>query len=261
MNTLKKLALTIAALAAFQIGCGDDPVDTDTDTGKDSDNSSDEGDGGDMGTDTDNDTGTPITGDPLTADADGNIAENAWGIVGSWYTYNDNADGGTSTITGEVSATGGYCAVGEGAEILDDADGEPAYSVYWGAGIGFNLCLEAGADGTDDDVINTIGTCTSADLSNLIGFRLTVTGGIPDTELRVTFAEKGRNESTYIIAKEADIDGEVDYLFADATVAYNTAAPEIVVEDISALQFQVSTKVGASVPFDFCIEDVTPITE
>lgn len=252
MNTFMKTALMIAMMASFQIGCGDDADDTDKDTGKDSEKSSDVEDAGDMDSDTgemESDTGNNVTGEALTADADGNIETNDLGISGTWYTYDDNADGGTSTITGSVSDNGGYCAVGEGAEVIDSSD----YGVDWGAGIGFNLCLDA------DDNANTIGTCAT-DLSSLVGFSLVVTGALPATELRVTFAEAGRNESTYI--KATTLDTAVSYLFADATVGYasDPTANPIVVEDINALQFQVSTKIGATAPFDYCIEDVTPLT-
>jgi len=169
----------------------------------------------------------------------------------------DSGIPGTSTINGMVSNTGkGYCANGTSAMTIDNnEDGSPDYSVNWGAGVGFNLCA------VSETEVYTIGTCPN-NLSNLTGFRLTIVAAeFPASELRVTMAEEGRNESTFINAeKVATLGQSYDYLFADAVVGYDSGADPINIPNVNALQIQVSSVTSADTPFDFCVEDITPIT-
>jgi len=257
MNTFKKIAMSIAMLAAFQVGCGDESDDNEP---KDSDP---------MNTDngTDSDTGV-VSSDFLMVDENGAITPNVWNISGTWYTYDDNTAGdtgipGTSTITGSVSATGkGYCAVGTSAMTIDnDGDGSVDYSVNWGAGIGFNICAFSETD------VHTIATCPN-NLSTLTGFTLTIAATeFPASELRVTFAEgvepNVRNESTYIdAASVAELGVPYTYLFADAEVGYlsDPSTAPINIPEVKALQVQVSSVTTADTPFNFCVEDITPVT-
>ncbi len=265
MKCLAKLVLSAGLVACFQVGCGDDE-ETDEkkpenkDSASEEEKSSDEEKSTDSDEEKSTDSDTEVEGEEfLKADADGNIGENKWGISGTWFSYSDANDGGDSTITASVSATGGYCAVGEASQIQNGEDGNPAYSTYWGAGIGFNLCYDDTIEGTDDDKALTIADCTAGDVSKIIGFKLTVTGSLPTTELRVTMTEKGRNESTFINAKVLDV--HETYLFEKATVLYDATADPIDVSKVKALQFQVSTATSGATPFDFCIENIEPITE
>ena len=272
MKAMTKLLLIAGLIASVQIGCGDDddndrqnstdPTNTDNNDGTDSDTnvgSTDDTDtsGGDTGTGSSiPECTTCLKADATTGLVDGTT--NSWGINGAWFTYSDVTSGGNSTITGSVSANGGYCAQGDAAEVIDSE-----YGTYWGAGIGLNLCQVA--EGGDADTTYNIGTCPT-DLSSIIGFRMILTGDIGPNEFRVTFAETGRDESTYIPANASDIGTSVDYLFADSTITYLSTFPDdthpvIDVANVQALQLQVSTAVGAASPYNFCVENIEPITQ
>ena len=186
------------------------------------------------------------------ADENGVLKSNQWGITGEWFTFDDSDFGGTSSVRGWTSERGAYCAEGEAAQVIDvDEDGTLDYSVNMGAGIGFHLC-------SADNNFFTIGDCP-VDLTGIVGFRLTVTGEIPDSELRVTMAEQNRDEPTFLRAMEVGV--ETDYLFADAVVQYNVNEPAVDVSNINGLQFHVASFTTSATPFDFCIEEISVLIE
>jgi hypothetical protein len=245
---MKILLLSAGLIAGFQIGCGDDEDDTrqqSTDPGGDSDTDTDTNNNG---TDTGTDTGAtqlPACDTCLKASADGYIetTTNSWGIQGSWFTFDD----GTSMIEGSVSANGGYCLKG----TVKEAD-PPAWSI-WGAGGGFTLCA------IDETTEYIISECPLGTVSSVTGFRLTLTGNLGANGVRVTMTELGRDESAYI--ETTVVDQSVEYLFANASVAYDADAPAIDPTKVRALQFQVASMEGADIDFDFCIENIEPITQ
>jgi parallel beta-helix repeat protein len=154
-------------------------------------------------------------------------------------------------LEGTVSPTGGYCAEGTASQVLNDE-----WAVYWGIMPGFDLCLEPGGEGTDDDEDHTVTSCPR-DLTGIVGFRMTVTGSLPATELRLIFSEQGRDESAYIVVTELDESNE--YYFADAEVGYMTDPPPIDVTNINGLWLHVTTTPENTTPFDFCVENIEPI--
>ncbi len=247
MNFFVKLLLTAGLVMVFA-GCGEEDADP---TGSDGgDDTSADGGTGDTGTGNGGDI-TPCT-NCVAADANGWIdgTTNPWGIQGSWFTYSDAdtaAAGLTpSDITAHVSPTGGYCASGT-AKAAD-----PPNWTVWGAGVGFNLCID------NDDVEHTVESCPT-DLNSIIGIRVTITGTIGD--FRVTMAEADRDEGVYITADEADNGTPVDYLFENATVEYRPSDPPLDKSLLRAIQFQVSSSQSADTPFDFCIDNVEMITQ
>ncbi len=184
------------------------------------------------------------------ADENGVLKPNRWGITGEWFTFEDSAFGGTSVIEGWTSASGGFCAEGVAAQVIDvDGDGDIDYDVNRGAKIGFYLC-------SVDNNYFTIGDCP-VDLTGIIGFRLTVKGEISDSELRVTMAEQNRDEPTFIRATEAGV--ETSYLFTDAVVGYDSAASAVDVSNINALQFHIASYTQRATPFNFCIEQISAL--
>ena len=198
----------------------------------------------------------------LTADDEGWVGqcENRFGLQGVWYAYDDNDDGGASTIEIDFSdaASGKICTSGIAGEVQFEL-----FSAYWGAGIGLNICETGG----DDSEIITLGECTLFDeRTNIIGFTITIEGEqLPadGSELRVQFKEDSRTESAYIVVEGP---GTADYLFEDAEVGYAVAEGDTEVEGchpelLEALQFQVSTIEGADTPFEFCVSEVKPILE
>ena len=278
MSTFVKLLLMMGLMAAFQLGCGDDDDD---DTPRDSESGEPDGGSSDEdGTESEEDTGTgepefipPECADCLKAEEDGTIADNTYGIVGAWFTYGDatpsdpDATPGNSTVEGAVSAYGGYCASGVAGQVLE-IDGSLAWSTYWGAGIGFNLCqLTPGEDGT----VYTIEECADnggTDLTGILGFELILSGnlGTDGNQFRVTFAEKGRGEATYIPGDQAVVGDSIKYYFEDAVITYDSAFPndnhpEIDVGNVQALQFQVSTSQNYDIDYDFCVENILPLYE
>ena len=193
----------------------------------------------------------------LTADETGWVdqCQNRFGIQGSWYDYTDQDGngGGTSEITLDLSqaATGKVCAQGTAGAIQFGFSG-----TYWGCGIALDIC-----DG------HSLSACDLYDpRTNIIGFRATVEGELPATEIRVQFAETGnRNESAYLRVQGP---GTADYLFADAQVWYSlededteASLPPANVESIMSIQFQVATIDDVDTAFNFCVSDVRPILQ
>ncbi len=163
------------------------------------------------------------------------------GIQGYWWPYSD----GYSTAQIRNPGNGGMCASGVVQPQIQGSD------LIWGGGIGFNLC-EAGQDGGS---FFTIENCPRS-LSSLLGFRLTVTGSMPASGIRVIFYEKGRDQSAYVTVPGIGIAD--DYYFAEAKVGYDAFAPPIDIGNIRNVLFQVPAA-SSEVTYDFCIENIEAI--
>jgi hypothetical protein len=203
------------------------------------------------------------TGTVITPDAMGWVAGamNQWGIQGSFYTFGDftGTPAGTSTISMTPDFTGGrVCVSGSGAAIPVDPvlmmPTPASYSQYWGAGVGFNLADAGGTVGAGPWQRGTV-----------TGFSFTITGTQIPPGLQFRF-------------KASPIEGTVanpNYCVPGVAMGANTfkfnqillncydatsltaIAPTAPLHDI---QWQIATVAGAPTPFNFCIENLTPIT-
>lgn len=159
-----------------------------------------------------------------------------------------------SDIAAVNDGEGTICAEG----VVVGPNDNDSWGSHWGAGMGINFCQsESNADKV------TIGDCP-ADLTNLKGFRLTVTGELPP-ELRIQFEDdfEGDDEKVgdngYIVAET--LDEPVDYLFEDAAVFYLSEdnRPELDPMRFTSVQFQIASHLAMIEYFDFCITDIEVI--
>jgi hypothetical protein len=173
------------------------------------------------------------------------VASNGAHVQGSVFTYQSAG----STITPLTSTTtpfsnagdGKLCVKGSGAKVLN-----MDYAMYYGAGMAFDLC-QASASASSK---YTLGQCPLG--NGLGGIRFKLSGTTIPSELRVSFHEANRDQSTYVLAKA----GANEALFKDGKVVYDMTAPQVNVANIDSVHFIIPTNDLAAVPFDFCIEQI-----
>jgi hypothetical protein len=233
---------------------GDMDIDIDTDADADADTDADAD--ADTDTDTDVDTDWDPVCDPyvdnLVWDDSGWVSANcnAAHVQGPWYSYSDSSDGAGSSITMQLSPSGEICVRGQVARVENED-----WSVYWGAGFGLNFCQNSADEDPSSAVFNKA-DC-SRNLVGLMGVRFTMTG-YSDKEIRVGFAETGRNETAYITTEPTGYLQE--YYFLDASIEYNPAAAPIDQNLVEALRIQIATDTESAGTFDFCISDIQAIS-
>jgi hypothetical protein len=178
-------------------------------------------------------------------------------IWGAWYTFGGQDSVFTPPEGDAVMASGGQiCFSGTVAEVLGGD-----YSTYYGADIGFDLCGMPGDMGNCADWMpaeycdwgpETKHTVSECGISlNTISFD--ITGTLPSTELRINFKETGREESTYlVVAATGAFSGSV----SDANVGYDSGAPALNLDMVESIHFQVASREGGTVEFDFCISNL-----
>jgi|GEM_PF-1600735 len=200
----------------------------------------------------------PAATDPrLIANAEGWISRctNFAQVQGATYTYASSDSTVTpAPMTPFVTAGDGkLCIKGTGARIIDDDnDGKPEHAKYYGAAMGIDLCATA-MDETPPATKFTLGTCPLG--TSIKGIRFKITGATFPGEVRVVFTEKGRTESTYVLANE----GPNEALFADGKVIFNPIAPGPNLAAIDSIHFMVASNTAAASPFDFCVEELEAI--
>lgn len=294
LRSLAPASLLCCAALLLNTGCAADPPSKDDDKGdraddtdEDTDDARGESARGDGGTMTDartrgdgssmsddDDDEAPADGDDGGGDDGGNDddgdhnaacgfvpnedgwvakADNAAGVQGAVFTY--ASEGSTimpltdETTPFENAGDGRLCVKGSAAQVVDEM-----YGVYFGAGMGFDLC----ANGASDEPPNekyALGACPFG--QELVGLRFKLSGSTVPSELRVQFKETARDEATYVLAKS----GANTVLFEDGKVVYDPMADPVDVSKIESVQFAIPTNADAPTKFDFCIEDVVLLTE
>jgi hypothetical protein len=194
-------------------------------------------------------TGTACPGVPIMPDAMGMVAtgSNTVAIHGSWFEYSDCTDlknVNCSTVTtppansfpntGGKMCTSGHTSMASGA---------------WGAGIGLEL-----NDGPPQMPYDTTA-------HNVIGFCFVLSGTtIPSTGIRVAFPTKNNNDNAYFEAVTTT--GQHTVLFSDtAQGSWVTTKSAFEPKLVMLLQMQIPSSTTAPVPWDFCIEGLTAITQ
>jgi len=207
--------------------------------------------------------GAPGTGLALTPVA-GWVAggTNEAGIQGSFYPLSDatGTPAGATTITpappADFSTSTGstICISGSASQVVGTP---PAYSQYWGGGVGFDLG-DAGGDLPFQPW----------NRGNVVGFRYTLTGTAIPATLRfiVTFQDgTGANTGNPFCKPIVTTSGApVTTMLNDGSVLQACweagGAPLSPTALLRSLQWQVSTVETAATPFNFCIENLTAIT-
>jgi hypothetical protein len=202
------------------------------------------------------------TGLLLKPDTSGWVAgtTNSVGIQGSFYTFSDAAGTppGTTTIAPAtftaVPATGAICVSGSASAVLDGPDMLPAYGQYWGGGVGFNLA--------DPGAMMPLQPWSRG---NVVGFSFNITGTtIPvGTQFRfkATFYEGGVINEQYCASDV--ISGANTFMLNEIVAACWElgGAPMPITAQLGALQWQVATVEMVPTPFNFCIENLTALTQ
>jgi hypothetical protein len=239
-----------------------------------------------------------VTGQALTPTATGFVDDRTnSGVVGAWYSYGDGAGPGANTTSVDFAdsdcskggftvdqcsqivtptpgmpfapdtTTGAMCTNGTAAKVLMAVGGTAAdYSHLWGAGIGLDLNNLGGDSGVAKGVY---------DLTKYTGIGFDFTGTvIPAGKMRVNFPFTGEHgtDSPYwdgatmassplstglhVTIHWADVGGPM-YLAGQKPPV---TAPAFDPTMVSAIQFQVFTNITASVPYQFCVNNLTLLT-
>lgn len=213
---------------------------------------------------------------------------NSLGILGPWYAYGDNwADDGTpgggkcetvgmnastacSSLTtpapGQPFApaddpvtTGKMCANGIAAAIIDDAAASPDYSNIFGVGIGLDLNNAGTADGGVGKL------AYDAPSHGITGFKFDIDTP-PLNALRVEFPTTASgNDSAYWNGMANNVSpvkaGTNTVPFASVNgPMYLPTAPAFDATKLLSIQFHVIPSAGATTPFNFCVSNLTAIT-
>jgi hypothetical protein len=173
------------------------------------------------------------------------VASNGAHVQGSVFTYQSAG----STISPLTSTTtpfsnagdGKLCVKGSAAKVLN-----MDFAMYYGAGLAFDLCQASASAPTK----YTLAQCPLG--NGLGGIRFKLSGSSIPSELRVSFHEANRDQSSYVLAKA----GANEALFKDGKVVYDKNAPPVNVGNIDSVHFTIPTNELDVVPFDFCVEQI-----
>jgi hypothetical protein len=188
-------------------------------------------------------------GVPIMPDATGMVASgsNSVGIHGSWFEYSDCTDlknMNCSTVTTPPMAsfpnTGGKMCTSGHTSMASGA---------WGAGIGLEL-----NDGPPQMPYDTTA-------HNVVGFCFVLSGNtIPSTSIRVAFPTQNNNDNAWFSAVTTP--GQHTVLFSDtAQGSWVTTKSPFEPKAVMLLQFQIPSSTTASIPWDFCVEGLTAVTQ
>jgi len=172
------------------------------------------------------------------------------GINGNWFYYSDCVDlknVGCSTVTAPATTTsfpnvgGNMCTSGSTGTATN----------AWGAGLGFELNDTGGQQPYNATSHGVKGFC----------FQLMGTKIPPSTGLRVAFTTQNNNDNAYFEAVTTM--GQHTVLFTDPTFGQATWETKETWDPttIILLQFQIPAAPPTAVPWDFCIEGLTAITQ
>jgi hypothetical protein len=124
------------------------------------------------------------------------------------------------------------------------------YELKWGAGIGLNLNQTAGSDAKGG-----IGALPHA----LKGFSFTLSGTTVPSKIRVNYPTASTEETAHYKELTA-VAGNFTVLFTEVKQGTWVTTPVALVNgDINAIQFQIVGDDENTVPFDFCVENLTAL--
>jgi hypothetical protein len=172
---------------------------------------------------------------------------NSVGIHGSWFVYSDcndlkgqNCAMVTTPPMNSFPNTGGkMCTSGQTSSAAG----------AWGAGIALEL-----NDGPPQQPYDTVA-------NGLKGFCFVLSGAtIPSTMVRVAFPTQDNNDNAYFEAVSTP--GQHTVLFSDiAQGSWVTTPSPFEPTKVMLIQFQIPSSTTAPVPWDFCIEGLTAVTQ
>ena len=195
--------------------------------------------------------GSGCTGVAIVPDATGFVAAagNSLGIHGSWFQYSDCTDlKGVNCAT--VTTPTGTTFANVGGKMCTSGKTSTATGA-WGAGIGLEL-----NDGPPQQPYDTV-------MHGVKGFCFLLSGAtIPSTTIRVAFPTQDNNDNAYFEAFSTP--GTHSVLFADTGFAQGSwVTTKVAFEPtkVMLVQFQIPSSPSAPVPWDFCVEGMTAVTQ
>jgi hypothetical protein len=251
---------SIAVLGVLAAGCvesspfkppGSGPSDAAVPVGSDASavtpGVDDAGDNGDAGHNAD--AGPGCVGIPIIPDDTGFVApgSNDAGIHGSWFVYSDCNDLGGHNCAMVASPTGVAFANTGGALCTSGTTSSAPGA--WGAGIGLEL-----NDGPPQLPFDTMA-------AGIKGFCFQLTGPtLPTTTVRVAFPTVDNNDNAYF--ESVSSPGQHTVLFTDtAQGSWVTAPQPFESTAVTLIQFQIPSSTSATIPWDFCVEGLTAVTQ
>jgi hypothetical protein len=199
------------------------------------------------------DAGSVCPGIPIVADNMGDVpsGSNSVGIHGSWFVYSDcndqgEPDGGPNCSAVTAPPKNSFPNVG--GKMCTSGQTSTATGA-WGAGIGLEL-----NDGPPQEPYNTV-------MNGVKGFCFQLSGPtIPSTSLRVAFPTTEDNDDAPFEAVSTP--GQYTVLFSDTAQGSWVTTPTVFDPTmVTLLQFQIPSSTTAAVPWDFCIEGLTAVTQ
>ena len=182
------------------------------------------------------------------------MERNTLGIQGAFYTFSDMYDGGTSFIS-QTFQGNEACAQGFVGRVELGPDGLPAYAIYWGAALGFNLYQEVGFDAAMP---------YDAAAHGVSGFAFVVKGPNPlpaGGELRFTVKVAGDPHA--YCAKIPSVGDNAFHLRELHQDCWNfdVTAPTPDPTQLEALHWQYVTNLAQGYRFDLCIAELSALTD
>ena len=224
-------------------------------------------DAGDGGTEPpDTDTEGPLTMVPIPFSNCDDIfacidaAENDIGLKGWWNAYpmRDTIIPGLPYISMDPYTPDVICV--EGTVYETPPGGDP--NSYFGAKVGFETCAVGGPPGSSPRTVYSLGGCITSDVDIplneiIVGFTFTLTGELPEYDLRVQFGEHDRQDGTYVEFQEPQ-PGSYEVRFEEAALLYDPTAAPINIANVTEVLFYIPSTRGTT-SFNFCIEDVNAV--
>ncbi len=171
------------------------------------------------------------------------------------------------------ATTGAFCTSGTAAQVLNGASGTSDYSDMWGAGISLDLNNPGGDAGVKMDWNG----------SNYKGVAFDITPGpgattIPTADMRVNFPYTGEHgtDSPYyqgalksnsglpgkgghVVIHWTDVGGPMYLSTQNPPVDLTKYAFDVT--KIQSIQWQVFTNINMSIPYSFCISNLSVLTQ
>jgi hypothetical protein len=193
--------------------------------------------------------GAGCPGVPIVPDDGGFVApgSNSVAIHGSWFGYSDCTDlKGVNCATMTTPPANSFPNVG--GKLCTSGQTSTAAGA-WGAGIALEL-----NDGPPQQPYDTVA-------HGVKGFCFVLSGAtIPSTTIRVAFTTQNNNDNAYFAPVSTP--GQHTVLFSDtAQGSWVTAKSAFEPTKVMLMQLQIPSSTTAPVPWDFCIEGVTAITQ
>jgi hypothetical protein len=190
---------------------------------------------------------------------------NAYGIQGAIYTFGDMAgstispDCSTSTSTcfgATTTPTTKFCVSGTDTEVLYSTSlGDYDYATYWGAAVGFDLNGSATAGVAHQPY--------AASAHHVVGFSMSFTNNTSSAVRFSYLVYNGTSNVAYCVSQLSP--GQNTVYFTNATAncyqTGGTALSNAAADGTVALQWQVPSSANGSISFNYCVDNLTPLTQ